>query len=107
VTLTVPDGHLCEAPDCSEPAPRGATCSPRCRARKWKADTNYRDPRRRRPPGRRPSRSTRYAIVAVDGPRLEVLAFGRARDRARAERSFGIRDRDDLRAIAARALPVG
>jgi hypothetical protein len=87
------------------PAPRGATCSDSCRARKWKADNGYRDPRRRR----RGSGSTgkrRYAIVAVDGPVLEVLAFGSASSRASAERSFGVVDREDLTAIAASRIPV-
>lgn len=104
MSVKVPEGHICEAPDCDNPAPRGATCSGRCRTKKWKAENGYVD--RRRPRSSSTSTSRRYAIVSIDRVRLEVLAYGSASSKARAERSFGISGRADLAAIAASRIPA-
>jgi hypothetical protein len=101
--------HVCEAPGCSEPSPTSRTCGNSCRTKLWKLEHHYRDPRRDvRNVSQRPRRrrEARYAIVQSVGPHLDVLGFETAASKRAAEGLFGIRDRDDLHAVAARHLPA-
>jgi hypothetical protein len=100
----------CAAEGC-EVLCRGRTCSASCRSKVWKLENNYRD--RRAPQKRsehsqrrksRPSR-TRYAVVQVRGSVAEVLAFDSGKGKRAVERAFGIADRPELEAVAARHLP--
>jgi hypothetical protein len=106
MTLKVPEGHGCERPGCSKPAPRGETCSTACRSAKWKLDNNYRDPRSVRRRGAPKPRRVRYAIVHVAGAVIEVLGYDIAPSRKAIERAFGIGDREDLEVVPASHLPA-
>jgi hypothetical protein len=85
----------------------GRTCSSTCRSKLWKAETGYKDRRSVRNARQRRSEAspTRYAIVQTRGSIIEVLGFDVGKSKRAIERAFGIRDRDDLAAIAERHLP--
>lgn len=100
--------HICERPGCSALSPTARTCGNSCRAKVWKAEHGYRDKRSVRNVSHRPQRrrETRYAIVQSEGSRLDVLALDTAPSKRAVEGAFGIRDRQDLFAIAASHLPA-
>lgn len=106
------EDHVCEAPDCNRPSPTARTCRPACRSRLWKVENDYRDrrgvrnaaQRRKRPSEARPE--TRYVLVQARASSIEVLGYATAPSKRAVERAFGIRDRDDLAAIAERHLPA-
>lgn len=101
----------CEAEGCNVLC-LARTCSNACRSMEWKARTGYKDHRsvrnvrQRRSRASKERRRTRYAVVQVKGAVMEILAFDSATSKRAVERAFGISERSDLEAIAARHLPT-
>jgi U3 small nucleolar ribonucleoprotein component len=101
----------CAAEGCDTLCP-GRTCSASCRSKVWKVENNYRDNRaaqkrseQRRQAAKKRSQ-TRYVLIRVSGPIIEVLGFDVGKSKRAVERAFGISDRPDLAAIAERHLPA-
>ena len=80
--------------------------TPACRTRRYERASVQRQQRRQKSVRRTPPQ-TRYALVERRGTTIEVLGFATAAGKRAVERAFGIVDRDDLAAVAAKHLPIG